>query len=98
MKGILGIIALLMLSTISFSQTKRIAHRSHSGKNSSFTVKGIHNFGEIHEMRARKDSLNKVKIDTVKKPVVDTAKKLTTSSVKKWKAKKVRKPITKTTR
>lgn len=98
MKEILGIIALLMLSTISFSQTKRIAHRSHSGKNGSFIVKSIHNFGETHEMRARKDSLNKVKIDTVKKPAADTAKKSNISSVKKWKAKKVRKPVTKTTR
>jgi hypothetical protein len=93
MKVLFVIIALFALSATSFSQTKRIAHRSHSGKNSTFTIKSIHNFGERH---ARQD-LEKIKIDTVKKPVVDTVKKQTIVPVKKPKAKKANKPVAKTT-
>ena len=98
MKGIFVIIALLMLSIASFSQTKRIAHRSHSGKNSTFTVKSIHNFGEVPpHVLATMDSLNKLKVKSVKKPVTDTVKKSYTP-IKKWKPKNVYKPVTKTTR
>lgn len=102
MKGILVIIALLTISTTSFSQTKRIAHRSHSGANSTFAVNSIHNFGETPEMKARwrakLDSINKPKPDTLRKPATDTLKKPAATTTKKWKAKKTSKPVAKTTR
>jgi hypothetical protein len=61
-----------------FAQTKKIAHRSHSGSNKTFTTKGESNFGATPEMirrsdslrreRLQKDSINKVRIaDSLKK-------------------------------
>jgi hypothetical protein len=97
MKGIFVIIALLMLSSTSFSQTKRIAHRSHSGKNSTFTVNSIHNFGEYYERIPTKDTINKLKANSAKKSAADTVKK-SNAPVRKLKTKKVYKPVTKTTR
>jgi hypothetical protein len=46
MKKILLLGVFLFIAIISFSQTKRIAHRSHSGKDNSFNIAaGMDNFG-----------------------------------------------------
>jgi len=72
-------LTLILLSTsILFAQTKKIAHRSHSGSDRTFTIKGESNFGATPEMirrsdslrreRARRDSIEKVRIsDSLKK-------------------------------
>jgi len=45
MKTLILTIALFILSLTAFSQTKMIAHKSHSGSLQTFTTKGAHNFG-----------------------------------------------------
>jgi len=56
-------VSLAAMCTVSSAQTKRIAHRSHSGSNISFSTKGTDNFGLPPESR--------------RKPVKDTAKAAT---------------------
>jgi len=48
-----------------FAQTKKIAHRSHSGKASTFTIDGADNFGLTPEMK-RKEMERKAKADSVR--------------------------------
>lgn len=46
MKTLILIIILSALSLTAISQTKMIAHKSHSGSLQNFTTDGIHNFGD----------------------------------------------------
>jgi hypothetical protein len=61
MKQVVLLLVCTALSVACFSQTKRIAHRSHSGSNHSFNLAGEGNFGlpskdYMDKMRA-KDSI-----------------------------------------
>ena len=61
------------LSSAAFSQTKRIAHRSHSGSNSSFTIQAPDNFGETPEMieaARKKKEQEKMKADSIAKRAI----------------------------
>ncbi len=44
-KQTLSITLLLLFSITTYSQTKIIAHKSHSGKASTFNIHSVHNFG-----------------------------------------------------
>lgn len=58
----------LFFSLHCFSQTERIAHRSHSGKNKSFKITGKDNWGlpsHAMEQRLEADSIAKAKEDTL---------------------------------
>jgi hypothetical protein len=75
MRVVLLIAAGLLASTLSYSQTKRIAHRSHSGTDASFSWEQTpDNFGETPEMIAaskRADSLRKKALaDSVRRKVI----------------------------
>ena len=92
MKRILFLLLLAGLSTAGFSQTKKIAHRSHSGSNNSFTLAGPDNFGETPEMiaeRKKKEALEKAKADSIsKKAVADSiAKKAVADSLARLRVK-----------
>jgi hypothetical protein len=45
MKKLSFVLILMCISTICLSQTKKIAHRSHSGSNKTFSIIGAGNFG-----------------------------------------------------
>lgn len=58
----------LFLSLNCFSQTERIAHRSHSGKNKNFKITGKDNWGlpsYVVEQQLKADSIAKSKGDTL---------------------------------
>lgn len=69
MKKVFLCIILVAVSSAGFSQTKKIAHRSHSGKNNTFSITGPDNFGETPEM-ARKRKAEKAKADSLAKKIV----------------------------
>ena len=71
MKKIFFLAAFLFIALISFSQTKRIAHRSHSGKDNTFSIlAGADNFGLPVPDSVKTKNKNKNKNKT--KPVKDT--------------------------
>ncbi|MEO6611416.1 MAG: hypothetical protein ABIT05_04765 [Chitinophagaceae bacterium] len=75
MKRFLLLFVLAGLSATGFSQTKMIAHRSHSGSNSTFTLAGPDNFGETPEMAEarKKKELERAKADSIaRKAVADS--------------------------
>ncbi len=91
MKRIFLLFALAGLSTAGFSQTKKIAHRSHSGKNSSFTINSIDNFGTTPEMEEakKKRALEIAKADSAaKKAVADSLARIQSKQGNKTKTKK----------
>ena len=46
MKNLIALVAFgALFNSAAFSQTKKIAHRSHSGKNTTFKIDGEDNFG-----------------------------------------------------
>jgi hypothetical protein len=65
MRKIIPCLLLLFCGMGAAAQTKRIAHRSHSGSNSTFSLKGDGNWGQIRP-RERYDAPKPVKTDTVK--------------------------------
>ena len=74
MKKIFMVLLAVVISVAGFSQTKRIAHRSHSGKNNEFSINGEDNFGL--------PPAKKTKPDTTKAPTKtrsDTSVKTTAS-------------------
>lgn len=95
MKLILTICLLAGFSATGFSQTKRIAHRSHSGNNGSFSIAGVHNFGltpEMEEERKRKEKLQKAKADSLMtKAVADSIAKMNPPPKDKIKSKSKKK-------
>ncbi len=70
MKNLLALVAFgALFSSTAFSQTKKIAHRSHSGKNSTFNIKEEGNFGLPSNYKTGKDSgAKKTTPDTAVKP------------------------------
>jgi 2-C-methyl-D-erythritol 4-phosphate cytidylyltransferase len=92
MKKILLLSTFVFISIISFSQTKRIAHRSHSGKDNSFNVTaGADNFGlpVPDSIKAKNKNKNKSKTKPVKDslpamPVKDTLKTVPANSIKQY--------------
>ena len=73
MRPIVVLAVLLLLSSASFSQTKRIAHRSHSGSDATFSwEQSPDNFGETPEMKRRADSLQKQRLiaDSLRRKVI----------------------------
>ena len=73
MRLIFILAALLLISSASFSQTKRIAHRSHSGSDATFSwEQSPDNFGETPEMKRRADSLQKQRLiaDSLRRKVI----------------------------
>ncbi len=72
-------------SLAGYSQTKMIAHRSHSGSNSSFTLAGPDNFGETPEMAEarKKKELERARADSAaKRAVADSLARLNTKPKK----------------
>jgi hypothetical protein len=68
MKKTAFLLIILVFSFNSYAQTERIAHRSHSGKDNTFTVTGYNNWGETPGMRAerlKRDSIMKAKADSI---------------------------------
>jgi hypothetical protein len=63
MKRIFILACIVFICHASDAQTKKIAHRSHSGSNKTFTAKGESNFGGVYhyspEEKKRIDSLRK---------------------------------------
>jgi hypothetical protein len=82
MKPVFLFIVCIALSTACFSQTKRIAHRSHSGSNASFTLAGEGNFGlpseeamkRMEADRKRREAENKRIQDSIAKAEKKTGK------------------------
>ncbi len=52
-------LALSMVITTGFAQTKRIAHHSHSGSDTEFTTSASDNFGISPQMERQMDSTRK---------------------------------------
>ncbi len=78
MKKIFMLVLMVCSASILFAQTKKIAHRSHSGSDRTFTIKGESNFGATPEMIRRSDSLRRerVKRDSIEKMrIADSLKK-----------------------
>ena len=79
MKNVILLVAFIGLSSVGFSQTKKIAHRSHSGKASSFSINGADNFGTTPEMEEakRKKELERARLDSIaRKAVADSLAKV----------------------
>ena len=80
MKKILLCSVLAIASTVAFSQTKLIAHRSHSGSNRTFSINESGNFGLPSHKRdtitVKQDSVKRMKNQKLKeKPYVVKPKK-----------------------
>ena len=92
MKIFLLFIAMAVFSATGFSQTKKIAHRSHSGKAASFTICGADNFGETPEMveaAKKKKEAEKLKADSLaKRAVADSLARIKSGQKYKTKTKK----------
>lgn len=74
MKKFIFPLLLLALTTTAQAQTKRIAHRSHSGSAKSFNIKGDDNFG-LPSNYENKYKTVEVKKDTSTTKGTDTTKK-----------------------
>lgn len=91
MKQVVLLLVCTALSVACFSQTKRIAHRSHSGSNHSFNLSGEGNFGlpspgYMQKMRTQ-DSIAALKKNgkdslKIKTPAKDSLKKQSIDSIK----------------
>ncbi len=68
MKTLLFLFIIFAFSLNGFSQTEKIAHRSHSGKDAAFRIRGNGNWGispeMIHEQQKR-DSAMKARADSI---------------------------------
>lgn len=53
-------------SATTFAQTKKIAHRSHSGKAATFTIDGRDNFGLGEEQKKQMEMARKAKSDSIR--------------------------------
>lgn len=81
MKRIFILACIVFLCQMSNAQTKKIAHRSHSGSNKAFMINGESNFGVVRyslEDNKKRDSLRKdhFKKDSTKRALrADSLKK-----------------------
>ena len=84
MKKALLLGVLFTASVNVFSQTKKIAHRSHSGKNSTLILTTEDNFGlpakKKNTVVVKKDTVNTKKVIRKKKPVKKATSKLKISN------------------
>ena len=68
MKSQIILLLVVLISAASgFSQTKLVAHRSHSGKNAGFTINSVDNLGLNPEVIRSWDSIRILPIDSVRK-------------------------------
>ena len=84
------ILSCMVASTLALSaQTQRIAHRSHSGNNKTFTVTTNENWG-LGPEQAKRMLIDRNKLDSIKQKSVqaDTARKVAIKQIAKDKAKK----------
>jgi hypothetical protein len=90
MKRISILACIVFLSQASDAQTKKIAHRSHSGTNKTFTAKGESNFGATPEMIKRSDSLRRERLqkDSISKARITDSLKKANKKQKKASSKK----------
>lgn len=68
MKPAILFFALILSTSSLFAQTKKIAHRSHSGSDKTFITKGNSNFGITPEMKREQEKqkqLEKAKKDSI---------------------------------
>lgn len=92
MKPVFLFLVYMALSAACFSQTKRIAHRSHSGSNTSFTLAGEGNFGLPSEAEMKRMELERKKREAENKRIQDS---ITKANKKAGKNKlKTKKPAT----
>jgi hypothetical protein len=75
MKPVFLFIVCIALSTACFSQTKRIAHRSHSGSNTSFRLAGEGNFGLPSESALKRMVEDRKKREAENKRIQDSIAK-----------------------
>ncbi len=81
MKLLFSVILAALIQSTSYAQTKKIAHRSHSGSNTSFSLNSIDNFGETPEMiraweeEQLKEKTKKEQEETNKKKLKEEPKK-----------------------
>src|SRR5438046_914806 len=87
MKKLSLVIMLVLAATlVTFSQTKKIAHRSHSGKNSLLKFDGADNFGVIYEpekMKKREEERRKADSIAMKQKLFDLERRFKTDSLHK---------------
>ncbi len=79
MKFLIMFALILAFSATGFSQTKKIAHRSHSGSDATFSIQTPGNFGETPEMEAarKKREADKLKADSIaKRAIADSMSKI----------------------
>lgn len=92
MKKTLFLFIILAFSFNGYAQTERIAHRSHSGKNSTFKITGYNNWGETRAMKAereKREAIMKAKADSIaRKKQADSLAKQKPQKSRKGKAKK----------
>jgi hypothetical protein len=86
-KKLLLFLAMILCSAAAFSQTKKIAHRSHSGTAMTFRIDGPDNFGTTPAMieEARKKKAEKDRTDSLamKAKADSLAMKVKTDSLSK---------------
>lgn len=65
--------AFLCISTLAISQTKKIAHRSHSGNSTTFSIAGPDNFGLSPAEEEKRKNQEKLLADSIaKKAIADS--------------------------
>ncbi|HEX2628435.1 MAG TPA: hypothetical protein VHM26_05480 [Chitinophagaceae bacterium] len=75
MKPVFLLLVCIAFSAACFSQTKRIAHRSHSGSNASFTLSGEGNFGLPSEAEMKRMAEERKKREAENKRIQDSIAK-----------------------
>ncbi len=65
-KILLFSVPVLLLCATGFAQTKKIAHKSHSGKDSELSIDGADNFGLNPSVIRNTDTAGKAKKDSIK--------------------------------
>ncbi len=83
MKVLFSLVMIAALQITGFAQTKKVAHRSHSGSNHNFSLKSLDNFGETPEMikaweeqqlKEQKEKEKKKKKEEQEKILIEKAK------------------------
>jgi hypothetical protein len=87
MKPVILLIVSVAFSIACFSQTKRIAHRSHSGSNQSFSLSGEGNFGLPSETALKRMEEERKRREAEEKRIQDSIAKADKKAGKKKKNK-----------
>lgn len=64
---LLSLVLITAAGIVATAQTKKIAHRSHSGSGGSFDLNGSDNFGIVYYNKKSSDTVNKA-ADSSRKP------------------------------